>query len=334
MKKTTKTAIVAGAAVGAGLLLKNQLDATPTPVGTYGGTDVYRTPDERFDDLSDYPFAPHYIDVSGLRMHYVDEGVGIEPLLLLHGEPSWSYLYRKMIPLFIEAGYRAIAPDLVGFGRSDKLADKNAYSYQTHVDWMWQFVQSADLHNITLVCQDWGSLIGLRLVAEHPERFARVVVANGMLPTGDRGSNAAFQAWLTFSQTTPIFPVGKVLQGATVSKLSKDVIAAYNAPFPNEAYKAGVRIFPKLVPVSADDPASEPNRAAWESLKKFDKPFLTAFGDKDPIMKGAERVFQKLVPGAKGQPHTIISDAGHFIQEDKGEELAQVTLDFIAANPL
>ncbi len=239
-----------------------------------------------------------------------------------------------MIPLFVEAGYRAVAPDLIGFGKSDKLADKNAYSYQTHVDWMWSFVQSADLRNITLICQDWGSLIGLRLVAEHPERFARVVVANGMLPTGDHGVSVAFQAWLTFSQTTPVFPIGKVIQSGTLGKLSEDVLAGYNAPFPNEAYKAGARIFPKLVPISADDPATIPNRAAWESLKKFDKPFLTAFGDKDPITSGGERILQKLIPGAKDQPHTIISDAGHFIQEDKGAELANVVLDFMAANPL
>ncbi len=332
MNKTTKTAIAAGVVLGVGMAIKDQFEP-PTPVGTYAGTEVYRTPDERFENLSDYPFAPHYVDVSGLRMHYVDKGAG-DVVLMLHGEPSWSYLYRKMIPLFVGAGYRAVAPDLIGFGKSDKLADKNAYSYQAHVDWMWLFVKSADLHNITLICQDWGSLIGLRLVAEHPERFARVIVANGMLPTGDRGSNAAFQAWLTLSQKTPIFPIGKVIQTGTVSKLSRDVLDAYNAPFPNEAYKAGARVFPKLVPISADDPATIPNRTAWESLKTFDKPFLTAFGDNDPIMKGAERIFQKLVPGAKGQPHTIIADAGHFIQEDKGEELARATLGFMAINPI
>jgi haloalkane dehalogenase len=333
MNKTTKTVLAAGAAVGTGLLIKSQLSDHPTPIGSYGGTDVYRTPETQFANLVNYPFAPHYLDINGLRMHYVDEGAG-DVVLMLHGEPSWSYLYRKMIPLFVAAGYRAVAPDLIGFGKSDKLAEKNAYSYQTHVDWMWEFVQSAELNNITVVCQDWGSLIGLRLVAGHPERFARVIVANGMLPTGDHGSNAAFQAWLTFSQTTPIFPVGKVIQMGTVTKLSQEVIAAYNAPFPSEAYKAAARVFPKLVPVSADDPATIPNRTAWELLKTFDKPFLTAFGDKDPIMRGSERIFQKLVPGTKGQPHTILADAGHFIQEDKGEELAQLSIDFMAANPL
>jgi haloalkane dehalogenase len=235
-----------------------------------------------------------------------------------------------MIPIFADAGFRAVAPDLAGFGKSDKPSGIEDYTYQRHVDWIRGWMRTLDLQNITLVCQDWGALIGLRLAAEHQDRFARIVVANGFLPTGDQKMQVAFNLWKTFALYTPWFPAGAIVNLGTVTQLSGEIKAAYNAPFPSESYKKGARAFPKLVPTRPDDPAAPANRAAWEALKKWQKPLLTAFGDADPIMRGADRVFQKLVPGAKGQPHTIIKGAGHFIQEDKGEELARVALDFIA----
>ncbi len=295
--------------------------------------DVLRTPDERFDNLPGYSFEPHYVDVDGLRMHYVDEGPrDAAPVLLLHGEPSWSYLYRKMIPVIVEAGNRAIAPDLIGFGRSDKLANREDYSYQAYVDWTASFVEQLDLREITLVAQDWGGLIGLRIATEHSDRFARIVAANTMLPTGDQPPGEAFLRWQKFSQTAPEFDVGRILQGATVTTLPDDVVAAYDAPFPDDTYKAAARQFPVLVPTSPDDPAAAANRRAWEVLEQWEKPFLTAFSDSDPIMRGGDRIFQSRVPGTKGQPHTTITGAGHFLQEDKGEELARVVADFIAGS--
>ncbi len=292
---------------------------------------VLRTPDDRFQNLPDYPFNPHYFETRGLRVHYVDEGPrDAAPVLLLHGEPSWSYLYRKMIPPIAAAGHRVIAPDLVGFGRSDKLGNRNDYTYQLHVDLIAEFIAGLGLREITLFCQDWGGLIGLRVAAEHPERFARIVAANTFLPTGDLDPGPAFLAWKKYSQEVPEFPVGLIVQRGCVSDLSAEVIAAYDAPFPEERYKEAARAFPMLVPVSSDDPASVPNRAAWQVLSQWKKPFLTAFSDGDPITRGGDRFFQQAVPGAKGQPHVTIERAGHFLQEDKGEDLARVVNEFIA----
>jgi haloalkane dehalogenase len=299
--------------------------------------DVLQTPDDRFVGLPDYPFAPHYVEVADgaggrLRLHYVDEGPrDAAPVLLLHGEPSWSFLYRKMIPVLVDAGLRAVAPDLVGCGRSDKPTARDDYTYQRHVDWMTAFVETADLAGVTLVGQDWGGLIGLRLVAEHPDRFARVVAANTFLPTGDRDPGDAFRAWQRFSQETPTFDVGAIVNGGCTSDLSPEVVAAYDAPFPDDSYKAGVRQFPLLVPSRPDDPASEANRAAWDALRSWTKPFLTAFSDHDPITAGADRVLRADIPGCQGQPHTTITNAGHFLQEDAGEELAGVVAAFVAA---
>ena len=290
-----------------------------------------RTPDDRFVNLPGYPFEPHYIDVDGLRMHYVDEGPrDAQPVLMLHGEPSWSYLYRKMIPVLTAAGLRAVAPDLIGFGRSDKPASQDDYSYASHVAWLTSFIEQADLRNITLVCQDWGGLIGLRIAAEHPERFARIVAANTFLPTGDDPPGAAFLRWQEFSQKAPQLPIGNIINGATTTELSPEIIAAYDAPFPDESYKAGARKFPLLVPTRPDDPASAANRKAWEVLGAWTKPFLCAFSDGDPVTRGGDRAFQSRVPGTKDQPHTTIAGGGHFLQEDKGEELARVVVDFIA----
>lgn len=290
---------------------------------------VLRTPDERFASLPGYDFAPHYVKVAdGLRVHYLDEGPAHgDVVLLMHGEPSWSYLYRKMVPLLVAAGYRVVAPDLVGFGRSDKPADRTDYTYERHVEWMRAALfDGLGLSGITLVGQDWGGLVGLRLVAEHEDRFARVVAANTGLPTGDRPPPEAFLAWRQFSQDVPEFPVGRIVAGGCTTPMAADVVAAYDAPFPDESYKEGARQFPLLVPATPDDPASAANRAAWEVLERWEKPFLTAFSDSDAITRGGERVFQERVPGAKGQPHATIEGAGHFLQEDKGEELARVVI--------
>ncbi|MGI8795202.1 MAG: haloalkane dehalogenase [Acidimicrobiia bacterium] len=299
--------------------------------------EVLRTPDERFASLPGYPFSPHYVEVPDgeggeLRVHYVDEGpADADPVLLLHGEPSWSFLYRKMIPVITAAGHRAVAPDLVGFGRSDKPSKRADYTYQRHVDWMRALLEQLDLRNVTFVGQDWGGLIGLRLVAEHPDRFARVVAANTFLPTGDRDPGDAFLAWQKFSQETRTFRVGRIVNGGCVTELPEDVVAAYDAPFPDETYKEGARQFPLLVPTSPSDPAAEPNRRAWEVLSKFDKPFLTAFSDSDPITGGADRVLREAIPGTKGRSHTTLAGGGHFLQEDVGEELARVVVDFVGA---
>lgn len=296
--------------------------------------EVLRTPDDRFQGLPGYAFAPRYTELDGLRIHHVEEGPpDADPVLMLHGEPTWSYLYRRMIPIIAAAGHRAVAPDLVGFGRSDKPADSAAYTYAAHVAWMAGWIRVNDLRRVTLVCQDWGSLIGLRLVAELPERFARVVVANGFLPTGDREAPRAFRIWQAFARWSPWFPIGRIVQAGCAQPLSSEVRAAYDAPFPTARHAVAARAFPRLVPTKADDPAAADNRRAWERLRAWERPLLTAFGDRDPIFRGADRVLQRQVPGAAGQPHTTIRGAGHFIQEDRGEELARVVNDFIAATP-
>jgi haloalkane dehalogenase len=292
-------------------------------------TEVLRTPDERFASLPGWGFEPRYVEVGvGIRVHFVDEGPRDgDVVVLLHGEPSWSYLYRKMVPPLADAGFRVVAPDLVGFGRSDKLASRGDYTYAAHVEWMRAALFDAlGLRDITLVCQDWGGLIGLRLVAEHEGRFARVVAANTGLPTGDQRLTDAFLAWQQFSQEAPEFPVGRIVAGGCATTPPDEVVAAYDAPFPDESYKEGARQFPVLVPTRPDDPAAAANRAAWEVLARWEKPFLTAFSDGDPITRGGERVFQQRVPGAKGQPHVVIEGGGHFLQEDRGEELARVVI--------
>jgi haloalkane dehalogenase len=299
--------------------------------------DTLRTPEECFEGLDGFDLAPHYVTVpdsdgGGLRVHYLDEGPADgQVVLCLHGEPSWCYLYRHMIPVLTAAGHRVIAPDLVGFGRSDKPAHRTDYTYARHVEWMRSALfDQLDLSGLTLVCQDWGGLIGLRLVAEHPDRFDRVVAANTFLPTGDRDPGEAFHNWRNFSQTVETFPTGFIIGSGCTTELRPEVVAAYDAPFPDETYKEGARQFPLLVPAAPDDPASADNRAAWEVLSTFDKPFLCAFGDSDPITKGADRVLKEQIPGAAGQQHTTIEGGGHFIQEDRGPELAAVVIDFMA----
>ena len=289
-----------------------------------------RTPDERFIDLPGYDFAPHYVEIDDLRMHYVDEGpTDANPVLLLHGEPSWSYLYRKMILPIASAAHRVIAPDLIGFGKSDKPVAQSDYSYAGHVDWMRQFIEALDLNTITLFCQDWGSLIGLRVAAENEHRFARIALGNGFLPTGDEEFPRAFKIWRAFARWSPWFPIGRIIQSGTVNELSREEVAAYDAPFPAAMYKAGTRAFPTLVPTDPDNVASADNRRAWDMLSRFEKPFLTTFSNRDPITRGGEKPFQKRVPGARDQSHVKIRNAGHFLQEDKGEELAAVLLRFV-----
>ena len=289
-----------------------------------------RTPSSRFENLPDYPFEPHWLDLrSGLRMHYVDEGpVDASPVLMLHGEPTWSYLYRTMIPVFAEAGLRAIAPDLVGFGKSDKPDAVSDYSYKGHVDWLKEWMEELDLRDITLVCQDWGSLLGLRLAAENGDRFARIVVANGTLPTGDRGVPIAFKAVRAIATYSPVHPIGLLVAALTNRRLSRGEISAYDAPFPSSRYKAGVRAFPNLVPTSPDAPAAAANRAAWRELGRWEKPFLTLFGTGDPILGRHDKPLQKHIPGARNQPHDRLP-GGQFIQEDQGEEIARRTVEWI-----
>jgi haloalkane dehalogenase len=296
---------------------------------------LLRTPDERFAELPGWSYEPRYLDVPTgdggvLRMHYVDEGpADAAPVLLLHGEPSWSYLYRKMIPVLTGAGCRAVAIDLAGFGRSDKPSAGSDYTYERHVGWVNSVLEQLDLDEITLFCQDWGGLIGLRIVAEHPERFARVVASNTFLPTGDQPLGDAFFEWQKASQSMPVFDVGRIVQRGSSTELSGDEVAAYDAPFPDETYKAGARQFPLLVPSSPEDPAAPANRAAWEVLSKLATPLLTIFGADDPITLGAERFLQALIPGAAGRDHVILDGAGHFLQEDRGEHIAQLVVDFI-----
>ena len=299
--------------------------------------ETLRTPDERFADLPDYPFAPNYVDISDqdggtLRVHFLDEGPADGPIVLaMHGEPSWSYLYRKMIPLLVAGGARVIAPDLVGFGKSDKPTEQSDYTYARHVAWMQEaVVDHLDISDATLFGQDWGGLVGLRLVAENPDRFARVVIGNTGLPTGDRAPTDAFLAWQKFSQTTEVFDIGFLLDSATVTELTRAELDAYDAPFPDDTYKAGARIFPSLVPTSPDDPAAAANRAAWEVLSTWDKPLICCFSDSDPVTAGGDKPFIERVPGAAGQAHTTIANAHHFFQEDAAPELARIVLDAIA----
>jgi len=288
---------------------------------------VLRTEEKHFRNIPDYPFAPNRLAVEpGLEMHYVDEGPhDAAPVLMLHGEPSWSFLYRFMIPPVVAAGHRVLAPDLIGFGKSDKPADTTVFTYARHLNWLRSWLETLDLTDITLVCQDWGSLLGLRLATEHPDRFARIIVGNGMLPTGDQKIPPAFYVWQAFAHYSPWFPIGRILQAGTRRKLSRAELKAYEAPFPSSRHKAGARAFPRLVPTRPDDPESQPNRRAWKVLSQWDKPFITAFSDGDPITRGGDRYLQAHIPGASGQPHVTLR-GGHFLQEDAPADFAEVII--------
>jgi haloalkane dehalogenase len=304
--------------------------------------DFVRTPDDRFANIPDWPYAPVYTDVKAndgtdtvLRVAHYEAGPtdAKETVIMMHGEPTWSFLYRKMMKTFLDAGHRVIAPDLIGFGRSDKPTLKADYTYERHVDWMNQWLNINNFSGLTMMCQDWGGLIGLRLVTANVDRFDRVVVSNTGLPMYGKEPSAAFRAWQKFSQEVPVFDVGKLCQGGALSTLSDAEIAAYDAPFPDETFKSAARIFPTLYPDGETDPSNIANGKAWEILLGFSKPFLCAFSDGDPISAGGDRAFIGKVPGTAGQPHTTIVGGGHFVQEDKGEELAGVINDFMAATP-
>lgn len=296
---------------------------------------VLQTPDSAFSKIIDFPYTPHYVQVtdtvsSEITMAYYQAGPKEgHTILLMHGEPTWAYLYRKMIPLLAAAGFNVLVPDLIGFGRSDKPTRREDYTYARHVIWVKEWFNQAVKGPVTLFCQDWGGLLGLRLVADMSDQFAGVMVSNTGLPTGDAPPSDAFTKWRRFSQDVPVFPTSSIIQGGTVTELSQQTMDAYDAPFPSEEYKAAARIFPLLVPASSDNAEAQANRNAWEKLKQFNRPFMTAFGDSDPVTAGGDRLFQKLIPGCQGISHTTIEGGGHFIQEDKGEELAALLEHFI-----
>ena len=293
---------------------------------------ILRTPSERFADIPDYPFAENWLEIdlgdghSG-RMHYVDEGAkDAPPVLLFHGEPSWSFLYRKMIPILVDAGFRVLAPDLIGFGKSDKPDNVEFYTYARHVAWLKAWREAVEPRPAALFCQDWGGLLGLRMVAHDPDLFACVVASNTFLPAGGKPSEA-FTAWRHFAKTSPEFAIGALLDRATATDRSEAEIAAYDAPFPDESYKAGARAFPQLVPIEDGMDGVEDNKQAWQSLARYDKPFLTLFGEDDPITKGSEKFLIQRVAGAKGLDHDVLPTCGHFSQEDRPQELAQGVID-------
>ena len=302
-----------------------------------------RTPDERYANLVDWPYEPEYTTISAgdgtsdtLRVAHYETGPAnaANTILVMHGEPSWSYLYRKMMTSFVAGGHRVIAPDLIGFGRSDKPTQTSDYTYERHVAWMNEWLRTNNFTNLTLVCQDWGGLIGLRVATENVDRFTRIAIANTGLPLAGRQPSAAFRAWQKYSQEVPNFDVGKLVSGGCAIQLSPEVIAAYDAPFPDDTYKAGARIFPALYPDGDDHPSNIANTKAWDVLRSWEKPFITAFSDGDPVTGGGHTVFQRDIPGAAGQPHTTIVGGGHFLQEDKGDEFAAVVNQFIASNPV
>ena len=294
--------------------------------------EVLRTPEERFANLPDFDYEPKYVEVGdGLRMAYVEAGEG-DPILCLHGEPSWSFLYRKMMPDLSKVG-RVVCPDLIGFGRSDKPAKKEDYTYALHHDALVAFIEALDLRRITLVCQDWGGLLGLPIATELEERFARLVIMNTGLPTGEDKPTDAFLKWREAASKMEDMPVGKILQRSTVTELPDEVIAGYEAPFPDASYKAGAHQFPLLVPISPDMDAAKPIRAAREKFKTWDKPTLLLFSDEDPVTRGGDRFLRKLIPAAQKEPEITIEGGGHFLQEDKAEEIAQYITLFIERRP-
>ncbi|MDR3499875.1 MAG: haloalkane dehalogenase [Parvibaculum sp.] len=294
---------------------------------------VLRTPEERFANLPDFPWSPHYFtirdeDGTDIRIHYIDEGPrDAAPIVLMHGNPSWAYLYRHMIPGLIATGRRVIAVDLVGCGRSDKPAAKSDYTLARHYDWMSKWLTGMDLRHITLFCQDWGGTIGIYLVAQYPERFDRVIASNTGLPLGE-GESDFMKMWVGMMRAATEFPWAMFEQGMQ-KKLTPDELAAYRAPFPSSEYEAGIIQFPVLIAVQPDNPGAPLNREAWKKLAQFDKPFLTLFGDLDPVSKGWDRRAHAHIPGAKGKHHKNIPDASHFIQEDAPEELVRNIVAFL-----
>lgn len=293
--------------------------------------DFLRTPESQFTDLPGWSYAPNYLEWQGMRMHYVDEGAG-ETILLLHGEPSWSYLYRKMIPALSEK-YRVLAFDWLGFGRSDKPTKISDYTFDFHFKSFEHVLHALDLKDITVVVQDWGGLLGLAMVGQRPALFKRLVIMNTFIPNGTEKGSKAFNIWKAFALNSPILPIGRIISQATYRPLDKAVRKAYDAPFPSAKYKAGARAFPALVPMRTDDPAVPYMEKAREVLGQWDKPCLVAFSDNDPVIGGARGFFADLIPTAEGIPGKRVKDAGHFLQEDAGEEIAQLILDFLERHP-
>ncbi|MDE0580168.1 MAG: haloalkane dehalogenase [bacterium] len=297
-----------------------------------------RTPEERFGGIDDYPYEPRYVDIDGLRMAYVlaePEGAGDDTatILLLHGEPTWGYLYRKMIPPLVAGGCRVLVPDLIGFGRSDKPVERSAYTYEGHVEWMRQFLAATAAERsagpLHLFGQDWGGLIGLRVAAENPDLIDRLILANTGLPEG-QSPGAGFEFWLQFSQEVEYLDCGRLVDNATANELSEAAQEAYRAPFPDEAYMAGARHFPMLVPISPEDPAVPANRAAWQVLEQWTKPVLTLWAPDDPVLGGGQAAISERIPGAAGQPHDQFRPASHFIQEDQGPALAEAIVTWLS----
>ncbi len=292
---------------------------------------LIRTPEKNFDTLPEFPYEPKYVTLNGARVHYIDEGSG-DVILCLHGEPTYSYLYRKMVKPFTNAKKRVISFDFIGFGRSDKFTSLEDYTYDMHYRTLTKFVEELNLHDITLVVQDWGGLIGLPFAANNPEKIKNLVIMNTGLPSGRSKPTEAFMQWREFVENNPDLPIGMVIELGLANKenIAPEIIKAYEAPFPEEKYKVGARAWPLLVPISPDNPVATIMLETREKLKKWNKPALVMFSDKDPITKGADKFFRKLLPTAEDNPEIVIRDAGHFLQEEKGEEIANHIINFLS----